>query len=40
MIPNIYERETALKLALIGCIKESIVEKELLIEYMIEILNK
>jgi mitochondrial GTPase 1 len=40
MSPHIDNNETALKLSLIGCIKEVIAEKEPILEYMVYALNK
>ena len=33
MVPSIDDPETGLKLALVGCVREGIVEKELLVNY-------
>jgi ribosome biogenesis GTPase A len=40
MVPNIDDPEIGIKLALVGCVKESMVEKELLVNYLIEQLHK
>jgi len=39
MVPRIVDEETGLKLALVGCIKSSIVGKDIIIDYMLEKLN-
>ena len=40
MVPRIDDDEKALKLSLVGCIKDSIVGKEAIIEYLVYVLNK
>ena len=40
MLPRIEDDEVALKLSLVGCIKDSIAGKESIIEYLIYTLNK
>ncbi|EWS73886.1 50S ribosome-binding GTPase (macronuclear) [Tetrahymena thermophila SB210] len=40
MIPNIQDDETALKLSLVGCIKDVIPGKEPILDYLVWILNK
>jgi len=39
MIPNITDPEIALKLALIGCLKDIIPTKEPVLEYLVWIMN-
>ena len=40
MSPHIQDHDTALKLSLIGCIKEVISEKEPIVDYLVYALNK
>jgi len=40
MIPNIQEDEVALKLSLVGCIKDVIPGKEAILDYLVWVLNK
>lgn len=40
MIPNIINTETALKLGVVGCIRDPITTKEPLAEYLLWALNK
>ena len=40
MVPNIVDDETALKLSLVGCIKDVIPGKEPILEYLVWCLNK
>lgn len=40
MIPNIFDDETALKLSIIGCIKDVIPGKEPLMDYLVWALNR
>lgn len=40
MVPRITDQEVGLKLALVGCIRDKIVDKEILIQYLFEVLHK
>jgi ribosome biogenesis GTPase A len=39
-VPNISNDETALKLSLMGCINDKISGREILLDYMLYVLNK
>lgn len=40
MVPRITDEETGLKLSIVGCIKDTIVGKDILIDYLLEKLNE
>jgi len=40
MVPRINDDETGLKLSLVGCIKDTIVGKDILMDYLVWMLNK